>query len=136
MMPEIIIDYPPIYDEILSVFPKANRNVIFAWGNKIYNPCNVSIPSQLIVHERVHGRRQGNDVDGWWRRYLDEKEFRLAEEVAAHIIEMEYLLGPNPNRQMRRQIFRSTAKRLSNPLYRYGISRERAQVLLKEQLTA
>ncbi|KKL11234.1 hypothetical protein LCGC14_2547850 [marine sediment metagenome] len=133
---EIVFDFPPIYDEIRSVFPIAGRGVIFAWGNKIYNPSRVSIPLQLIAHERVHGRRQGRDVHGWWRRYLDEKEFRLTEEIAAHIVEMEYLLGPNPNRQMRRQIIRSTAKRLANPLYRYGISRAQAQVLLKRQLAA
>lgn len=133
---EIVIDFPPIYDKIKSVFPMAGRGVIFAWGNKIYNPSNVHIPPQLIAHEMVHGRRQGNDIGGWWHRYLVEKEFRLAEEVAAHIVEMKYLLGTNPNRQMRRQIFGSTAKRLSNPLYRYGISKVRAQVLLKKEFVA
>ena len=132
----IVIAFRPTYDEIKAVFPMAGRGVIFAWGNKIYNPFNVYIPLQLIAHEEVHGRRQGNDVDGWWRRYLDEKEFRLVEETAAHIAEMEYLLGPNPNRQMRRQIVRSIAKRLSNLLYRYGISKEQAQVLLKRELAA
>ncbi len=135
-MMEVVMDFPPIYDEIISVFPKAGCSVIFAWGNKIYNPDRVSIPSQLIAHEAVHGRRQGSDIYGWWRRYLDEKEFRLAEEILAHIVEMEYLMGPNPNRQTRRQILRSTSKRLANPLYRYGISREQARVLLKRELVA
>ena len=133
---EIVIDYPPMYDEIKSMFPMVGRGVIFAWGNKIYNPSNVSIPVQLIAHERVHGARQGSDVSGWWRRYLDEKEFRLTEEIAAHIVEMNILLGPNPNRQMRRQIIRGTAKRLSSPLYRYGISKAKAHVLLKRELSA
>ena len=127
---EIVIDYPPIYDEIKSVFPMAGRGVIFAWGDKIYNPSNVNIPRQLIVHEAAHARRQGNDVRGWWRRYLDEKEFRLVEEIIGHVAEMECLLGPNPNRQTRRHILRSIAKRLSNPLYRCGISRAQAQKLL------
>ena len=133
---EIVVDFPPIYDEVRSVFPMAGRGVIFAWGSKIYNPNNVYIPLQLIAHEQVHGRRQGSDVRGWWRRYIDEKEFRLTEEILAHIAEMEYLLGPNPNRQTRRQIIRSTSKRLANPLYRYGISRAQAQVLLKRKLAA
>ncbi len=137
MRPEIVIDYPPIYDEIKIVFPKVGfGGIIYAWGNKIYNPSNVSIPPHLIEHERVHGRRQGNDIEGWWRRYLDEKEFRLVEEILAHATEMVCLFGPNPNRQMRRQIIKSTAKRLSNPLYRYGISRVQAQVLLKKKLAA
>ena len=132
----IVIDFPPIYDEIRSAFPIVGRGVIFAWGNKIYNPFRVDIPPQLIAHERMHSLQQGNDVYGWWRRYIDEKEFRLAEEILAHIVEMKYQLGPNPNRQTRRQILRSTAKRLANPLYRYGISREQAQVLLKRELAA
>ena len=131
---EIVFDFPPNYDEIESVFPMAKRGVIFAWGNKIYNPAKIFIPSQLIAHERVHGRRQGSDVQGWWRRYLDEREFRLNEEILAHIAEMDCLLGPNPNRQMRRKTIRSIAKRLSNPLYRCGISRVQAQVLLKREL--
>ena len=77
---KIVFDFPPIYDDIRAVFPMADRGgVIFAWGNKIYNPSRVNIPSQLIAHEAVHGRRQGADVRGWWRRYLYEKEFRLAE---------------------------------------------------------
>ena len=133
---EVVIDYPPIYDEIKSAFPLVGRGVIFAWGSKIYNPSNVNIPAQLIAHERTHGRRQGNDVSGWWRRYLDEKEFRLVEEIAAHITELEYLLGPNPNRQMKRQNLRSISKRLAFPLYRFGISKAQAYVLLKKELVA
>ena len=43
-MMEIVIDFPPIYDEIISVFPKAGCSVIFAWGNKIYNPNNDAGP--------------------------------------------------------------------------------------------
>lgn len=134
---EIVIDYPPIYDQIALAFPIAKRRgIIFAWGNKIYNPNNVSIPSQLIAHEGMHGRRQGNNIRGWWQRYLDEKEFRLVEETLAHIVEMTCLLGPNPNRQMRRHILRSTAKRLANPIYRHGISREKAYDLLKREFVA
>ena len=133
---EIAIDYPPIYNELKLAFPRIGRGVIFAWGDKIYNPSNVSIPRQLIVHEAAHGRRQGNDINGWWRRYIDEKKFRLVEEIIGHIAEMECLLGPNPNRQMRRQIIRATAKRLASPLYRYGISRAQAHVLLKRELAA
>lgn len=135
-MMEIVIDYPPIYDKIKSAFPKVGRGIIFAWGNKIYNPSNVHVPKQLIAHERTHGRRQGNDVEGWWRRYLDEREFRLTEEIAAHITEMEYLLGPNPNRQMKRQNLSAISKRLVYPLYRFGISKTQALVLFKKALAA
>ena len=52
-MMEIVRDFPPIYDEIKTVFPMSGRGVIFAWGNKIYNPSGVYIPLQLIAHERT-----------------------------------------------------------------------------------
>lgn len=133
---KIVFDFPPIYDEIRSEFPTAGRGVIFAWGDKIYNPFCAKIEPQLIAHERVHGRRQGKDIRGWWQRYLHEKEFRLIEEILAHIAEMESLLGPNPNRQMRRYILKNTARRLANPIYRYGLSRAKAVALLKRQLVA
>ena len=134
---EIVIDYPPIYDELKIAFPRIGRGVIFAWGDKIYNPSNVkNIAPQLIIHERAHARRQRNDVLGWWNQYIADKEFRLVEETIGHIAEMKCLLGPNPGRQVRRQILASTAKRLTSPLYRYGISRERAKILLKEGLVA
>ena len=133
---EIVTDYPPIYDELMTAFPKIGRGVVFAWGGKIYNPSNVSIPRQIIVHEAAHARRQGNDIQGWWRRYIDDREFRLIEETIGHMAEMMCLLGPNPNRQMRRKIVRSTSKRLSSPLYRYGISKNQAYDLLKKELVA
>ena len=131
---EIVIDFPPIYDELKVAFPRIGRDVIFAWNSKIYNPYNVSIPRCLIAHEAAHGRRQGNDVQGWWRRYIDEKEFRLVEETFGHFAEMGSLLGLNPNRQMKRRLLRSTAKRLASPLYRYDISQKQAYVLLKDAL--
>lgn len=130
---KIIIDYPPIYDYIRKVFPDANRGVIFAWGGIIYNPSGIKVKPELVAHESVHGRRQGKDIRGWWEQYLYDKEFRLVEETFGHFAEMDYLLGPNPNRQMRRRQLKQTAKRLARPVYRYGITRARAEQLLKDR---
>lgn len=135
MVQKIVFDFPPIYKEIERTFPLVKRGgVIFAWGDTIFNPFKVDIPTQLRVHEQVHGVRQGSDVFGWWLRYLHEPEFRLVEETVAHLAEMKVLFGPNPNRQMKRRIILSTAKRLANPVYRYGCSRKKAEKLLKDHL--
>ncbi len=129
----IVFDYPPIFDRILEVFPKAKEpGVIFAWGQTIFNPSKVVIPAQLLAHEEVHGVRQlqllGGVVD-WWKQYLDDPKFRLAEEVQAHWAEY-HALATLGNRHDRKAALKQTAKRLASPLYGQMIGPKRAQELL------
>ncbi|MDP2618632.1 MAG: hypothetical protein Q8P46_00405 [Hyphomicrobiales bacterium] len=114
----IVVDYPPIYTEIAAAFDISGRNPIFAWGDRVFNPHNIVIGPELIAHEAVHGRRQGNDVEGWWRRYIDDPAFRLAEEIPAHAAEFNILAGvPGTNRQHKRKCLAYVAKRLTSPIY-------------------
>ncbi len=119
-------------DEIDEKFHVRGKPVIYAWGTTIYNPSNFDIPPQLMAHEAVHGQRQGSDIVGWWRRYIDDVAFRLAEEIPAHRAEYLALVGGQPNRQQRRQALKKTAKRLAAPLYGMAISRARAAVILRQ----
>lgn len=83
---EILTTYPPNYDVITAAIPTVagDKNAIFCYGNRIYNPHGKEIPPDLQVHEAVHARQQGNDPDGWWARYLSEPQFRLAQEIEAY----------------------------------------------------
>lgn len=115
----IVHDYPPLYDAIDAAFGLELRKdvfrPIFAWGSSIYNPHHVKIPPALIAHESVHGRRQGGDIVGWWRRYIDDQKFRLAEEIPAHVAEYRALArGPKDRAAL---VF--VAKRMASPLYGY-----------------
>lgn len=116
----IVIDYPPIYDEIVAVFRLYDRtDVIFAWGNRVYNPHGLVIPTHLLAHEAVHGGRQGerdDDIRDWWARYMCDRGFRLSEEVLAHRAEYVWLLQHAPRKQ-RRSALKQVAERLSSPLY-------------------
>ena len=114
---QISFNRPPMFDAIDAEFKIANKSVIFAWGHTIYNPQRVQIPPALIAHEAVHGQRQGKDIELWWERYIKDLEFRLAEEIPAHIAEYRKLLEHNDNRRARRFYLKQTAKRLAHPLY-------------------
>ncbi len=115
-----------MFDQIDRKFHLAGKPVIFAWGDRIYNPARIDIPGQLLAHEAVHGQRQGNDVRGWWKRYIKDAEFRLAEEIPAHVAEYQWLVlhaaknGQLHMRQRKRWLLRQTADRLANPIYGYG----------------
>lgn len=126
----IVFDYPPLFDEINAQFQIAGKAVIFAWGDLIYNPMRITIPVELMAHEAVHGRRQSGDIEGWWRRYVDNISFRLAEELPAHREEYRILLEMAQNRQQRRACLKNMAVRFSNPLYGPMLNRARARELL------
>ena len=133
---KIVVAFPPLYEKILKAFPLvASRRVIFAWSDRIYNPHNVVIGPSLIAHESVHGHRQGDCVEEWWERYMDEPTFRLAEEIPAHIAEYEVLSGFG-SRHERRRARAIVAARLTDPLYGHGglVSKAEAMKILTERL--
>lgn len=118
-------DVPPLFAEIDAAFNVRGKPVIYAWGDKIYNPMGVELTPELIAHESVHGQRQGNDIEGWWRRYIADPHFRLLEEIPAHVDEFVSLCLQHRSkwvsqRAMRRTFAAHVARRLMAPLYGYG----------------
>jgi len=121
---------PPMFEEIDAAFNVRGRPVLFAFGDKIYNPAGVNVPPDLMAHEEVHGERQlrlnpfdrAAGVLEWWRRYIAEPEFRLAEELPAHVAEFNSLCRQNrakwvSERNMRRTLAAHVARKLAAPLY-------------------
>jgi hypothetical protein len=134
MTQEIVTDYPPIYDEIASRFDlHPSDSIIFSWGDRIYNPMNVTIGPELIAHEAVHGDRQSNDpgrIKAWWTAYLLDTPFRLSEEMYAHRAEYQWLVN-NGNRKQRRSALKHTSNRLAAPLYGSMITPSAAKDILR-----
>lgn len=131
----IVVDHPPIWDEAAERFGlRPDAQVIFSWGDLIYNPNSIVVTPSLLAHEEVHGARQGTDVVGWWRRYLDEAEFRLAEEVPAHQVEYRVAMEHARNRHERRSLRRAIAARLASPLYGHLVTRAMANRLITQSL--
>jgi hypothetical protein len=127
---KIVIDRPPMWDEIDAAFKVEGKPVIFAWGDKIYNPEGGEITPELVAHEEVHGERQGADVRGWWERYIKDPHFRLAEEVPAHRAEYRHFCTRSIDRNARALYAHAVALRLCSPLYGRMVSLKEAIALV------
>lgn len=119
---KIKVERPPMFEQISRTFPQALRpNVLFCWGDTIYNPSGIEIPDYLIAHETVHRGQQGDDPIDWWQHYLFDEGFRFDQELPAHIKEYQQFCVGQP-RPTRRIYLRVVAERLSGPLYNNMLS--------------
>lgn len=131
-MMRVVEDYPPLWDEINARFHLDGWRPILAWGDIIYNPTGIVVTPSLMAHEAVHGRRQAGDIEGWWRRYMEDAAFRLAEEIPAHRAEYQVALAGAANRNARRATEKLVAKRLSGALYGRMITLPAARRLIRQ----
>jgi len=114
---KILIEYPPIIDKIDEAFKCRDDQVIYAWGDTIYNPHGIQIPQFLIEHEKAHGRRQAEGIEAWWDKYIEDVEFRYNEELIAHATEHKFRLRGVKDRNEQSRILMQSASRLVSPLY-------------------
>lgn len=119
---KVVVGRPPNFSAILKAFPAASSDgVIFAWDDRIYSPSGITVPAYLMAHEREHGAQQ-RAVGGpahWWQRYIEDQDFRYAQELAAHARELEHQVDGARNRNTIAVIAHRTAARLVAPLYAY-----------------
>ena len=117
-MTRIIHDFPPNIRAIAAAFPIEGRaDIVYAYGDAIYNPHSIDIPPSIVVHEEVHLKRQYGDPEFWWSMYLSNPGFRFDEELRAHQAEYRAAAEAATNRHQRRATLAAIAKRLSSPLY-------------------
>lgn len=118
---KIVLEEPPNIEQIDAAFgSRGQRGILYAFGDTIYNPDGVSIPTFLLAHEFAHSMRQGADPEAWWRKYIEDQEYRYLEELGAHKVELHSRLQQVRDRNLRAKIVMETAARLSNPLYKSG----------------
>ncbi len=130
---EIRIEKPPVWEEANKAF-KLQKGVVFTYGNIIYNPDNIEISGDLMVHERTHARQQEYNetvAKVWWDRYLIDPAFRLEQEVAAYAAQYRYICAIVKDRNTRDRNLRALATFLSSPLYGCDITVHRAMECIK-----
>jgi hypothetical protein len=108
--------WPPFLQEIIKRL-SARQPIVFAWGSRIYNPQGGIISAPLMAHELIHCARQADGVEGWWRSYIEEPQFRLAEEIPAYRAEFAKISASTNDREARALELHKLAMRLSSPLY-------------------
>jgi len=129
---KIIRAYPPIYSTLVTHFPiKGKQNILYAWGDTIFNPSGHPVPQWLHDHEAVHGQRQlaiaaaapfSAPIYRWWDQYIMDTQFRLSEEILAHRAEWKSFVKHNLTLGKQEDYLRGMVERLSGPLYGKVIS--------------
>lgn len=120
MTMQIIAAHPPNFSRIAEAFPHVltSNGVIYCYGSKIYSPDGILLVTpELVKHESIHSQRQGQDVDGWWDRYITDMDFRLREEIPAHKAEYFAFCRRHGDRNIRAKFLSTISERLAGPLY-------------------
>lgn len=130
----IIYDYPPVWGAVCQTFQIIPRNVIFAYGDCIYNPDQIDLPYFLVEHEKVHFVQQGYTQEGaalWWGKFLRDPEFRVSQEVEAYGRQYRVMCSQINDRNQRVRVLWSLGQSLAGPLYNKAISHQEAMRLIK-----
>lgn len=113
-------ELPPNYPQLCAAFPSIvnEPDAIFAYGFDIFNPGGRELPAYKIAHEEVHGRQQLEvGVEWWWQTYIEDKDFRLNEEIPAHHVDYKMFCKEYTDRNQQAQYLDHLANLLSSELY-------------------
>lgn len=113
---KIIQSYPPNFEKIREKFDPP-RNTVFAYGDTIFAPDGVNLSEDLIVHESVHCKQQGGDIDGWWKRYMEDEQFRLSQEVEAYREQYKFFKKHSKDRNSHARFIHRIAGDLCSGMY-------------------
>ena len=128
---EIIKDYPPNIKQIKEVFPILPESMIFCWGDIIYNPSGQDLADHIKIHEVVHSDQQQNKPEEWWNEYLNDKDFRLKQELLAYQRQYQFAKIYLKDRNELARFLWKLAQDLSS-LYKVNIDFENALKQIKE----
>lgn len=118
---KIVRDHPPNILEIDAHFHCIDGAILYAYGDTIYNPKGIHVPNYLLAHETVHMMRQmATTPEAWWKKYIEDEEYRYAEELAAHRVEYAVLADQIGDRNTRAKLLMATAAKLTAPLYAFS----------------
>jgi len=115
--------FPPNYDLIKLVL-KPNPEAIFCYGDTIYNPSKRELTDDVLLHEEIHSRQQ-NQVGSpeiWYTRYLQDKHFRLTQEIEAYGEQYHFAKKYVKNYILNAWLLENLAKALSSEDYGKMIS--------------
>lgn len=125
----VVKAFPPNYAEIRERLNPPPRTV-FAYGGTIYSPGGTNLPADLLAHEMTHFAQQARSggPEAWWRRYIDDPEFRLVQEVEAY--RAQYKFVSSMARPYRRKLLAHICASLASPMYGRLVTKEQARTLI------
>ena len=85
----------------------------------------------LYEHEMTHIKQQGDDPEGWWKKYLEDPEFRFSQELSAYGNQWQYVkLNYSDNKML--LLLNHMARTLASPMYGSLVSEEKAKELIMD----
>jgi hypothetical protein len=129
MSTKIVKGFPPNIDELRARF-NPPPGTVFAYGDTIYSPANVNLSADLIAHETTHFAQQARSggPEAWWRRYIDDPQFRLEQELEAY--RAQYATLTTLPRPERRALLAHYCKSLASSMYGGIVTKEQARKLI------
>jgi hypothetical protein len=127
---KVVAGFPPNIHEIAKIFNINGIPVVFAYGDTLYNPTNAHITRDLLIHETTHAVRQGNDVEGWWNKYLNDTEFRILEELEAYANQYKAYCEDCKDRNQKVRFLHRICTDISGPVYGNMIGYREAQEII------
>ena len=135
---KILETNPPNIAEIIKVFPevKGDKMVIFAYGDTIYAPGGKEgISPDREVHEKVHEKQQKelgwHGPRRWWKKYLEDPEFRLDQELEAYRAQYAFVKQHQKDRNKLHKFLMEISGHLAHPMYGNLVTKEQARELIE-----
>lgn len=129
-MTKIVKAFPPNADEIWAAF-NPPHGVVIAYGDTIYAPhLESELPGHLVIHEETHFAQQRavGGPEAWWRRYIDDPQFRLEQELEAY--RAQYASIAALPRAQRRELLAHICKSLAGRMYGGLVTKDQARALV------
>lgn len=129
MTTQIVIkkEKPPqwIWDKAHEMFVIDDDNILFTYGNIIFDPGNHSskLSKSVIAHEETHTKQQAllRSPDEWWEKYFSDVEFRKSQELEAYANQYKHFCTTEKNRDIRAKYLTILAQFASSPLYKLDL---------------
>lgn len=120
---------PKNWDTLESQFGVKWGDVIVTYYPEIH--CEKDISAQKVHHESVHlVQQQDFGVENWWAKYMEDKAFRLEQEVQAYKAEIDWIKKQDFNRVYRRLLLDRIYTDLSSSIYGHLVTYEEAKKIL------
>ena len=108
---------PEIYKRLHIAFGVDwEKGIIIANGDTLHSKNPIS--TQKVVHELTHLKQQEQwGIDKWWKKYLDDKVFRLYQEAEAYGEEVKWIKKHIKDRNQKFNLILQLQKDMSSPMY-------------------
>lgn len=131
---KILLENPPNIEELKKLFALDASKAVYAYNDIIYNPEALPLQDHIIIHEDVHFKQQEEvgGAENWWRRYIDDVQFRLDQELEAYGVQYQFIKNHPAIKSKNKEAFLDKiASDLSGSVYGNIIDHNEAKCKIK-----